>query len=106
MACNELRIANKHAAHAEHLVRFVDAYFHNDKICIAMEFADAVHASPELATARARCVRSTVAPRTGSQQRSRYVGPAEGSRATRPGRPEAGEPSERYAGRPRPTASR
>ena len=41
MACNELRIAHKHAAHAEHLVHFVDAYFSNDKICIAMEFADA-----------------------------------------------------------------
>ena len=41
MAVNELKIANRHAAHAEHLVRFVDAYFHNDKICIAMEFADA-----------------------------------------------------------------
>jgi len=41
MAVNELKIANKHAAHAEHLVRFVDAYFHNDKICIALEFADA-----------------------------------------------------------------
>lgn len=36
MACNELRIAHKHAAHAEHLVHFVDAYFSNDKICIAM----------------------------------------------------------------------
>ena len=43
MAVNELKIANKHAAlEAPNLVRFVDAYFHNDKICIAMEFADGV----------------------------------------------------------------
>ena len=41
MAVNEIKIANKHAAHAEHLVKTVDAYFHKDKICIAMEFADA-----------------------------------------------------------------
>jgi hypothetical protein len=41
MAVNELRIAHRHAAHAEHLVHFVDAYFAADKICIAMEFADA-----------------------------------------------------------------
>ena len=58
MAVNELKIANKHAAHAEHLVRFVDAYFHNDKICIAMEFADAVrlaHARVCALLARAPC---------------------------------------------------
>ena len=41
MACNELRIAHKHASHAEHLVHFFDAFFANDKICIAMEFRDA-----------------------------------------------------------------
>jgi serine/threonine protein kinase len=41
MACNELRIAHKHASHADHLVHFVDAFFHNDRICIAMEFCDA-----------------------------------------------------------------
>ena len=54
MAVNELKIANKHAAHAEHLVRFVDAYFHNDKICIAMEFADAVRRRRR----RRRCARA------------------------------------------------
>ena len=41
MAVNELRIAHKHASHAEHLVRFIDAYYHAEKICIAMEYADA-----------------------------------------------------------------
>ena len=46
MAVNEIKIANKHAKHAEHLVRTVDAYFHNDKICIAMEFADGVRRQP------------------------------------------------------------
>ena len=49
MAVNEIKIANRHAAHAEHLVKTVDAYFHNDKICIAMQFADAGHFPPPLA---------------------------------------------------------
>ena len=40
MAVNELRIAHRHA-HAQHLVNFVDAFFADGKICIAMEFMDA-----------------------------------------------------------------
>ena len=38
MAVNELRLAS--SAHAEHLVRFVDAFFDDGKISILMEFAD------------------------------------------------------------------
>ena len=55
MAVNEIKIANRHAKHAEHLVKTVDAYFHNDKICIAMEFADGVRsaACPAWPTRRA-----------------------------------------------------
>ena len=41
MAVNELRISHKHARHAHYLVRFLDAFFHDGKICIAMEFCDA-----------------------------------------------------------------
>ena len=50
MAVNELKIANGHVA--ENLVRFVDAYFHNDKICIAMEFADGVRRQPSFSLCR------------------------------------------------------
>jgi serine/threonine protein kinase len=39
MAVNELRIAR--AARGEHLIRFVDAFFDEGKISIALEFADA-----------------------------------------------------------------
>ena len=39
MAVNELRLAHK-ASQGEHLIRFVDAFFDEGKILIAMEFAD------------------------------------------------------------------
>ncbi len=39
-AVNELQIAQKHASHSDHLVRFIDAYFHNGAIHVLMEFCD------------------------------------------------------------------
>ena len=39
MAVNELRLAHK-SSQGEHLIRFVDAFFDEGKILIAMEFAD------------------------------------------------------------------
>jgi hypothetical protein len=73
MAINELQIANKHAAHAEHLVRFVDAYFDNDKICIAMEFADGVR--PRRALARTPVAPAPAAPlRRGGWRRREWDG--------------------------------
>ena len=39
MAVNELRLAHK-SSRGEHLIRFVDAFFDEGKILIAMEFAD------------------------------------------------------------------
>lgn len=41
MAVNELKMGHKHAGHADYLVQFIDAFFVEGKICIAMEFADA-----------------------------------------------------------------
>ena len=40
MAVNELRLAHK-SSQGDHLIRFVDAFFDEGKIIIAMEFADA-----------------------------------------------------------------
>ena len=40
MAVNELRLAHK-ASQGDHLIKFIDAFFNEGKICICMEFADA-----------------------------------------------------------------
>ena len=39
MAINELRLAHK-ASNGDHLIKFIDAFFDEGKIVIAMEFAD------------------------------------------------------------------